>query len=282
MKIKKALSKLFLATILGVGLASCGSGDGVPTSNQSTSVAISTPTTTPTSVEYNDTTVEAGKYMYLKVVYDFDKTNKKIKATEYASYSQYKNNTGTLLFEKDVKYIDYSNSHAVYFVNDNKEYYVYMDGNKTKISTKSGSLTSTSTFTKLGTVADPEYGTYVSTEFEQSKLGSDGKRIPDGNGGYEKEKFYLFVELTESTAALYAGSNSTTHNSEPLYSITNYVATLSQGHVVIEIPHTNGEFCCRLIFEESNVIDFTNYAEDISTDYKYADYSASGTLTKIS
>ena len=187
------------------------------------------------------------------------------------------------LTELGVKYIDYFGKNALYVNYDNKEYYIYINNaNNLEISTKKGSVTSTSSLLKLPEViAEPEYGTYVSGKNTQYKLDQDGKRIPTSEGGYEQEDFYLFVELTEPKASLYAGSNASTHNDEPLYSIDNYVSKFVQGKVVIYIPHTNGQYNCNLKFNESNLIEFVNSSENLDGDLKYADYSCSGTMTKI-
>ena len=261
------LSKAFLLAFFGIGLASCSSK--VATSTPQESSSIPTTTTTQTTIVYNDTDVESGKYMYLDTVYEFNKTNKSLKATKYSSYSQYKTNEGVSVFDKAVQYVDYLDLHAVYVNHNNIDYYIYNDNNKTKIAVINGSSTRASVLAKLTeTIAEPEYGTYVSDKKTQDKLGPDGHRISDG-------------ELTATKATLYAGSNSTTHSDTALCSIDNYVAKFLQGQVIIYIPHNPGETNCELIFEESNVINFTNYSEALDGDQRYADYSCSGTMTKI-
>ena len=281
MKKLKLLSCLCLLTMALGGLTSCVFNGG-STTTTTTTPTTAEPSKTTTVQEYEDTPVEAGKYTYLDIVYDFDKTNKKLKATQYATYNEYKNNGGTVLFNLDAKYVDYEGKHAVYVNYDNVSYYIYVDEAKTKISIKRNTATRSSGMVKLGTIIEPEYGTYVSDKLEQDKLGEDGKRIPNGDGGYVKEEFYLFVELTATTAKLFVGSNATTHKDTPLYSINNYQAKFLQGNVIIEIPHTTAGYSCNLIVLESNVLEFTNDSEDDGTDARYSNYSGSGNMRKIS
>ena len=278
----KKLIKLIPVILLGIVLASCGetsNNKNTPVDPPNPGPSIQEPDPEPELVEVSTTEVEGGKYMYNDVVYDIDKTLKKVTVTRYTSYTAYKNNTGTLLFEKSIKYVKYEKSdvehNAVYFENDSKVYYMYVKGTSTMIEEKSGLSFSSGGVVRMTDILEPTYGLYVSSLQEQERVDENGQRIPNGDGGYEKENFYLCVELTQTSAKLYKGTTSTTHDSTPLHQISNYEMLLIAGKIVIRIPHQNGNYNCSITIKANNKIHVNNSYET------HGDYSASGDFTLI-
>ena len=125
---KKKFMSLAVLSLFAVSLASCTFATK-PTNpaSQTTPTATEPGTeqsrTLPAVEEVNEAPFNSIKLMYGDKVYAFDKTNKKVVVTKYNNYSEYKNNSGTKLFEESVKYIKYdSTTNGVYFVNDNRGY----------------------------------------------------------------------------------------------------------------------------------------------------------------
>ena len=67
-------------------------------------------------------------------LFDYNKTDKKVVATQYESYSAYKNNNGVKQFEETVKFVERSNTPSVYFKNGDYEYFFYIQEGKNKIN----------------------------------------------------------------------------------------------------------------------------------------------------
>lgn len=271
---KKTLKLLFIA--LGAfTLAACSGTLDNKTSDSKKTVE---PTTQqpPQTVEYaevSDSDVESGKYMLNKDVYNIDKVSKKVTVTTVENYDQYKNNTGTLKLDVAIKFIKYSECNAIYFKDDSKEYFVYVNGTSTFIDTKTKTSTSSSGLAQM-TIAEVETGIYVSEEQEQYKVDNDGNRIEEGDS-FVKERFYLFFDLTDTSLKVYVGSDSKTYGGTPIYSLDNYVLELIHGKLYIRIPHQNSYYKCSLRFDGNGVVYFKNDYE------KYGDYSAVGYLTKL-
>lgn len=280
----KVVSLFSAFAVAGLTLASCMiSINPGQTTTTTTAPAQTTTTTTAevTDTEVATTPVEGGKYNHNNIVYEFDKTNKKIKATKYETYAQYLANTGTAVFtDKDVKYVEYTSATggAIKFSHENIDYYIYKNSqNKLRFDTKRGpGSTSSGGCYSLDDLATPAYGTFVSTKQTQDKVDAQGQRIPTGEGGYEKEDFYMFIELTETSAKVFVSDNNTTHGNTPLYQKDNYDIELINGHLIVKIPHnTEANYNCSIEFEDDTTIRVTNYYE------KAGDYSCDGRFTKV-
>ena len=278
----KVVSLFSAFAVAGLTLASCMiSINPGQTTTTTAAPAQTTTTAVVTDTEVATTPVEGGKYNHNNIVYEFDKTNKKIKATKYETYAQYLANTGTAVFtDKDVKYVEYTSATggAIKFSHENVDYYIYKNSlNKLRFDVKrSSSSTSSGGCFSLNDLATPAYGTFVSTKQTQDKVDAQGQRIPTGEGGYQKEDFYLFVVLTETSAKVYVSDNNTTHGSTPLYQKDNYNIELINGHLIIKIPHnTEKNYDCSIVFNTATTIDVTNSSET------HGDYSMSGILTLV-
>ena len=290
---KKGLKYLFLglALFVGLGLVACdnsnnsgsgsgsqtGTGTGEGTGSQGGAGEGTGGQTKITYKELDDCDFPAGKYMYNDILFDYNKTDKKVVATQYESYSAYKNNNGVKQFEETVKFVERSNTPSVYFKNGDYEYFFYIQEGKNKISKVKGSTTGTYGLPSIDSIVEPTYGTYVSAECEQYIVDASGNRIEKDGGGYQKEKFYIFLELTAASAKVYYSSNNTSHGETPLYTLDNYVLTLKNGNVCFAIPHPNGEYSCSFYVKSDTVIHCTNSSENV----KGGDYSMSGDLTKL-
>ena len=274
----KFLTLTLAVLSLGFVLASCAESSSqggatstsVQTPNASTS-AQQEPSTSVGVTEVDDCNVPNGKYMINKTVYDYDKTTKKIVATDYETYSDYLNNNGTKKFEVNIKFVQYStNVNAVYFENGDYTYYFYIDEGVVKYRQVRGFSYSSGTAALADSLLVPRPGTYVSqNQFDQTKVNEQGSRI----GG--KDYYYLFVELTETSVKVYKGETNTTHDAEPLVSKDNYTLELINGKVYIRIPNQSSGHKVSIYAKSATEIHCTNYEE------KAGDYSGSGYFTKM-
>ena len=296
-KIIKGVSVLAALILVGLGLSSCFEGS-VPaltsTSPTSKEPIIIDPTTTKTSEGYTevaDVAIPSGKYMVNSTLYDYNKENKRVIVTKYDTYTAYKNNQGTKLFDTTVKFVSFSPSmslktfsyDSIYFKNGDTEYFAYVEkkesGDFLRFVEKKGISETTNGWLTTSSIVEPSYGNYVSNVQNDYKVDSEGNRIPNDNGGYVKEDFYLFLELTATSAKLYVGDNNEVHSKIPLHEVSNYELLLRNGYVVIQIPHKNGSYNCSLTILSQTQIRFTNYSEETP---KYGQYSGQGTFTKTS
>ena len=290
---KKGLKYLFLilSLFVGLGLVACdnsttGAGSGTTAGEGAGQTGEGAGTgegggsqggqTQPTYKELDDCDFPVGKYMINDIVYDYNKTDKKVIATKYESYSAYKNNDGVKQFETTVNFVEKGGIPSVHFKDGDYDYFFLVKEGKTtyvkkKNAESSGGLIS------VDKIVEPTYGKYVSSICEQYKVDSDGERIVKDGGGYEKENFYLFLELTETSLKVYVSDNNTTHGDTPLYSLDNYVLTIVYGYICFSVKHPNGNYSCSFRVMSDTVIHCTNSAENL----KGGDYSMSGNLTKI-
>lgn len=292
---KKGLKYLLLglSLFIGIGLVACDSktdtatGTGTGTSGQSgtgdgagtgdgSGGGSQTPPSKPTYKELDDCDFPVGKYMVGDIVYDYSKTDMKVVATSYTSYTAYKNDNGTKVFEATVKFVEKLNKPAVYFTDGEYEYFFLVENGKAKIYKKKNAESSGGLIS-VDNMVEPTYGTYVSPMFDHYKLGADGERVVKDGGGYEKENFYIFLELTATSAKIYASDNNTSHGETPLYTLDNYELLAINGYICIKIPHPNGQYSCSLRIISDTVIHCTNSSENV----KGGDYSMSGNLTRV-
>lgn len=270
---------ILLAAML---LTACGSS----TSGTSHPTGLSTQTPTQSqaapTISYADATdaegIDSGMYLHGKYVYDVNKADKKLTCYDFGmDYNKLKAKEGTKVFDVAINFVVYGNKgNAIHFVVETKDYYLYVSKEgkiaEDLVTFDGGQSSITSMFiSTLPTFVEPRYGSYVSDkEFKQDKVDAEGKRIENGEGGYEKETFYLFLDLTATSAKIYVGEDNKTHRDTALHSIDNYALTYNPGGLAIKIPHKDGEFNCTLTVLSENTIDFNNSYE------KYGDYSAAG------
>ena len=262
-------------------LASCGGGSSsqsrsLPSSDASSSISSSAAISS--FPEVSDSPVASGDYLKGSTVYRLDKENKKLKIIDFeGDYAKYKSDQGTPVNEYTVKFVQIDENAVVYYEVGNGFYYLVQEGKSVKlVHVESGSIRSTS-IAKFPTLLAPTYGNYVSTEaFTQNKLSESGERLSDDSGNPIKETFYLFLELSETSAKLFVGGDNQTHREQPLHFIENYTLRYNAGGTCIQIPHQNGEFKCTLNIMPDNQIDFNNAWE------KDGDYSAAGTFVLAS
>ena len=289
----KVVSLFSAFAVAGLTLASCMiSLNPGQTTNTTGGITTTTGTTTNTTVvtdtEVATTPIEGGKYMMNNVVYDFNKTNKTIKATKYETYAEYTSNTGTVVIDTvSVKFVEYPvdafgsavDGGAVKFTVGNINYYIHKTtAGKTRIDDRpvDGHSSTGHGLAPLADLVQPTYGTFVSEKFTQEKVDEQGKRIPDGDGGYQKEDFYMFIELTATSAKVFVSDNNTTHGETPLYAKDNYDLLLQHARLFIRIPHnTEANYNCSIEFENDTTIRVTNSYE------KAGDYSCDGRFTKV-
>lgn len=277
MNINKAFLFLGLFPML---LAGCSTPSGEATSsNDQSIVPISYSSSKQPYLIIDDVPeVASGKYIVSRLVYNIDKENKKITAIDYESdYDKYIANQGNTVFEKAIQFVLYEGKNAIYFQNEGKEELIYKVNNSYTLASVSDNYVSHETISLFpSTFSLPKYGEYVSGKLTQDKVDGEGKRIPTGEGGYQKEDFYLFLKISETKAELYASDNATSHGETPLCSITNYKRQYNVGGILIKIPHANGDYSCSLTRFTDTTMHFTNSYE------KYGDYSGSGIFTLIS
>ena len=262
---KKLIISILLIAIMAVSLMACDMNTTTEPSVGSGPVIDPNPNPIPNPEpeELNDVALEGGKYMVGNVVYTFHKGSKQIEVMQYDSYAEYKSQRGATWYVGAVKYIKsvYADE-CVYFMYQNKDYYLTLENDKPKLYISTGSSYTSTVMTKIGdTIAEPENGTYVSAKQEQTVNSI-------------KEEFYVFIVITDTKASLYISDNNTTYDGEPLHTNDNYVEEFVNGYVRIKIPHQNGSYTCNVTFLQDSV-RFTNSYET------KGDYSCSGTLTKI-
>ena len=290
----KKKNLLLLATSMLV-LASCGapapsSSQATETSSHGTGLSSDSSSSLPPLYKEVDTNdFPSGVYCVRDDFYTYSKEEKKIVANEYTDYAAYKAKQGTETLNVSVKFVEFnstyfgSNIKAVYFFDEATgiHYFIYKNGDiyqMDKVSIDGNSYSWGTTPLKVineNTFVEFSYGLYVSDELTQDKVDAEGKRIPNEDGGYVKENFYLFLELSEAKAAIYVSDNNKTHGETPLHSVENYKIRISGGTLLIDIPHKDGDFSCHLSSKSETQIKFNNSYE------KHGDYSASGTFNKI-
>lgn len=265
---------LFAVPVLLLSLASCSKPTSQPTKTEPTNTTVA-PTTT-VLVENSDSDVESGEYIMGKLVYALDKTNKKITCTDYnGEYNKYVNKQGTKKFEAAVKFYNYNDYKAVCFETEDYICYLYKDSNNVYnlVKTSDGYLDRTS-ISKMPTLTNFTYGTYVSSELEGKKYDADGKTIYE-DGKAVKVKYYLFLELTQTSAKIYIGDNNTTHNETPYLSVQNYVTYFNNGGLLLKLYFSSeSEDHISLNRPTENTIHFSPSFSKNNT------YESSGTFTK--
>ncbi|MBQ7242949.1 MAG: hypothetical protein IJS52_01940 [Bacilli bacterium] len=234
------------------------------------------------AISYADATdaegIESGMYLHGKYVYDLNKADKKLTCYDFGmDYNKLKAKEGTKVFDVAINFVVYGeHGNAIHFVAETKDHYLYVSTAgkiaEDLVTVDDGQYSISSSFiSTLPTFVEPRYGSYVSDkEFKQDKVDAEGKRIENSEGGYEKETFYLFLDLTATSAKIYVGENNQTHRDTPLHEIENYGLTYNPGGLAIKIPHKDGEFSCTLTVVAENTISFNNAYE------KHGDYSAAG------
>lgn len=290
----KKKNLLLLATSMLV-LASCGAP--APSSSQATGISShdtglssdSSSSLPPLYKEVDTNDFPSGVYCVRDDFYTYSKEEKKIVANEYTDYAAYKAKQGNKTLDVGVKFVEFNSNYfgnnipAVYFFDETTaiHYFIYKNGDIYQMDKVSidGNSYSWGT-TPLKTITDStfvefSYGRYVSDELTQGKVDAEGKPIYDSTGASVKENFYLFLELSETKAAIYVSDNNKTHGETPLHSVENYKIRISGGTLLIDIPHKDGDFSCRLSSKSETQIKFNNSYE------KRGDYSASGTFNKI-
>ena len=271
---------ILLAAMLLTACGSSSSGTPQPT-DLSTGGTPASSQAAPV-LSYADATdaegIDSGMYLYGKYIYDLNKADKKLTCYDFGmDYNKLKAKEGTKVFDVAINFVVYGNKgNAIHFVAGAFDYYLYVSKEgkiaEDVVTFDGGQSSIASMFiSTLPTFVEPRYGSYVSDkEFEQYKVDAEGKRIENGEGGYEKETFYLFLDLTATSAKIYVGEDNKTHRETVLHGIDNYALTYNAGGLAIKIPHKDGEFNCTLTVVAENTISFNNAYE------KHGDYSAAG------
>ena len=277
---KKTL--LLLATAL---LASCGAvTPTTPTSDTQPATTASIPIPSLSFSEVSDAeNLQSGMYLHSKLVYDLNKADKKLTCYDFEmDYNKLKNKNGTKVFEVSINFVAFGeNGNAAHYTVEGSEYFLYVGSagkiTEAKVVIEENRVTYLASYlSAMPTFIEPTYGSYVSNqEFTQDKVDEKGERIPNGDGGFVKEKFYLFLDLSATSAKLFVGEDNKTHREAPLHMIDNYALTYNAGGLSIKIPHVGGEFACSLTVTAANTIRFNNSSE------KHGDYSAAGTFVFI-
>ena len=267
-------------------LASCGGGTSTSSSvtSDNSKTELTSTTYASGSKEVADAeSIDSGMYMQGKTVLELDKAKKKIVSYDFGmDYNKLLAKDGTINFEASITFIEYrEHGNAIRFVHGDNEYTLFRHATNGNLLLSSHSIkeeTTSSTYVSVYPLPDfimPTYGSYVSNEQEQYKVDEKGERIANGEGGFIKENFYLFLDLDKTSAKLYVGENSSTHKDTPLHEISGYTLSYNTGGLAIKIPHKDGEFACTLTITSSTVISFVNSSE------KYGDYSGSGKFALI-
>lgn len=278
MKTNKLVICLGFLPLLLAGCSTSSGGTPSSLSDQSTTPIAESSSKQPYIIIDDVPEVSSGKYIVGRVVYDIDKTNKKLTAIDYDSdYDKYIANQGTTVFEKTIQFIKYGDYNAIFFQHEGKDKLIYKNGGYYNILSIAGDYSSQETIHLFPSSFDlPKYGEYVSDKFTQDKVDGEGKRIPTGEGGYEKEDFYLFLKISETKAELFVSDNPNSHDETPLHAINNYKRQYSTGGIIIKIPHADANYSVSLSRFTETTMHVTNSYE------KHGDYSASGTFTIIS
>ncbi len=278
---KKSIKMLSILGALGLGLflGACSESSTVKTTTaQSTQEPVETSTqVTPTYQEVSECPIETGTYMLNNELYDFNKDTKKMIVTKYNDYSAYKSNQGEKQVDTTVKYISYNGRNTIYFVNGDYEIFIFKNSeNKIRIRRQHNGVYGEYGFVSTANIVEPTYGTYVSTVKEKTKTDAQGNPVPNGDGGYEVENFYVFLVLTETSAKVYLSDNNTTYDANRLLrSLDNYRLELINGFVYIRIPHGDTGYKFSSYVKSATEIHFTEDSEG-----RY-DYGSSGIMTKI-
>ncbi len=257
-----ALAVLFLSTA-----SACSFSTGTKPSTTPATVTLD-PTTTKTRelVEVNDCEdVESGNYYVSSEIYTINKTTKKLKSVTYEGneYSKYIAGQGTLNFEVDIKFVEYGDTHAIYFTKDNKENFIY----------KTTSLIGKETF-EMSTVTSSSTGSSSLSTYIH-KMPTTFPTITYGSyiSGLVKEQYYYHFDLTETSIKVYVSESAETHAETPTYEQNNYKVVFNQAALLIQVPK-EPKYTCTISFAASdNSVKFTDsYSEGCT-------YSGSGTLT---
>ena len=274
MKKKKLLLPIIAVSLLA-SLSACNMISPSSSTNKPESTPTAqTPSTTKTLVEVTDCEdIESGDYIINGNFVTVDKSNKKITAMKYENndYNKYKAKDGTKVFELDIKFVEFNDTHAVYYKNDNAEYFLIKSGTSFYQYKRVDGVLTYNSFYKMPVIVNIEYGEYVSTKQNDYVYDDNGNKVPNGEGGYQKHDFYYHVDLREKSVKVYVSDNDSTHNDTVVYQIENYALVVNAGGLAIKIPKT--EFDFSITFTEKG-IRFTDSSGQGSR------YSGSGTLTK--
>lgn len=279
---KRKLILPFVLGFLALSMASCDNKSSGTTPQTPAETDPKTPTetgpTTPSAlelVEVADADVESGDYIHGGEVFTIDKTNKKIKSITYENndYKNYINKQGTTNYEANIKFVSYLNKNSIYFKYDNADYILYKNGTSYTLAKIKNSTTTSSSIYKMPEFPEVAYGNYVSSEQEHDKRDASGNRIPNGDGGYVKEKFYYHFSIRETEVKVYVSDNASTYTGDAIYSIQNYALAYNTGGLVIKIPKK--EFNISISFLRNGTVRFTD------SDGEGSIYSGSGNLTKV-
>ena len=274
MKKNIALQIILLGTLF---LTSCGTES--PVSSSSSSISSSSNVSSSTSLEppTDVPDVASGDYIVSKYIYRIDKPSKNIKILDYdQDYFKYDRNQSTLVEEVTFSYDYYGGDvPAMRFQSaDGGENYIYAKGGTISHYKKKGGSTTMQSISlfPLNPPMPIMNAQYVSKEsMEQYKVDIDGNRIPDGQGGYVKETFYLFLKLTPTKAELFAWDSKEGHGSSPFLAVENFKYSYNKNGIMLVLPHKDdSKYSCRITVEKEDSFRFVNDYE------KYGDYSGSG------
>lgn len=276
---KKAVVILSLLLAAAFIFSSCGKV-GVPTKTGESTVPEETGTEAmePVVVDLDDVPgVASGDYIVGKLVYRIDKTAKTLKVLDFdTDYERYKSNDGNIVGEYGISFVRYGAFDSICFHQDGAEYLIYKSVDKLSLAKLSDGSFITSNIVPFPTdFAKIAFGSYVSGELQQYKVDGEGQRVENGSGGYERETFYLFLDIDENTVRLYVGENGVEHGAEPVLSADGYVLSYNASGLSVRVPHGSGSYALRLSFKTDGTISFVNDFE------RYGDYSASGTFTPV-
>lgn len=281
---KKIFPLLAAFLLVSCGAAPQESSHATGSSPSEASTPAASSATIPTYPSAEDAEkIASGQYIRGRNVYELDKANKKLTCVDYGmDYNKLKNKEGTKVFEVDISFVIYGDhGNAISFKVEKEQRYLYVNASdklvEDALALSEGQISfSSTTLSPVPEFVMPTYGSYVSSkEFTQDKVDGEGKRIPTSEGGYEKESFYLFLDLTATSAKIYVGENASSHKETPLHQVENYALTYNLGGLSIKIPHVGGEFNCSLTITAANEIRFNNSYE------KHGDYSAAGTFVPV-
>ena len=228
--------------------------------------------------EVTDANINSGDYIVGELIYRVDKNSKKLSVIDFdMDFWKHDRDQGELKLEKDIKYVNYSGNDAVYYQDDGKDFFIYKSNNSIYLTKKSGNTTTSQTIYAfpLNPAIPYRPAIYISNQLEQYKVDKDGNRIPDGEGGYQKETFYLFVRLRDTYAALYVGTRTEGWDFEQGY-INDYKYSYNVGGMMIKIPHAEDDGYCTLTVTGNYEMRISNHSD------KEGNYSGTGTMSFLS
>ena len=275
MKRVMILTTLMLAALF---LVSCGGAETVTTPAVKTTAPATTSEPAQEVVEIEDVAkVPSGDYIVGKEVYRLDKEAKTLEILDFnMEYLKYKNDEGTLVYETGIGFYNIAGYERIVYMRDGVEYRIYESAGKIyHAKVGNGSSSSTSILPFPDTVILPTFGSYVSGPLEQFKVDSEGNRVKNPDGSFERETFYLFLDLTKASVKLYVGWDDTTHWNNPILSLDGYVLSYNTAGLSIRVPHSEGSTYALRLTIKAGGISFVNDTEN------YGDYSGSGVFTLI-